>query len=84
MDREDFNSSNESPISTSMIHNIASDGKSDPFETCVLNRVIHNDEGLRNLPDLVDVVFSCASGAGRGLSLALLALAVARRTVWKL
>ena len=34
--------------------------------------------------ELVDVVFSCASGAGRGLFLASLALAVARQTVRKL
>ena len=32
-DREDFNSSNESTISTSLIHNIASDGKSEQVVT---------------------------------------------------
>ena len=50
-DREDFSSSKESTISTSLIHNIASDGKSEPFETCVLNRVFHtkNDAGVGNL-----------------------------------
>ena len=41
--REEFTSSKVSTISTSLIHNIASDGKSEPFETCVLNRVIGKD-----------------------------------------
>ena len=50
-DREDFSSSKESAISTSLIHNIAADGKSEPFETSVLNRVFHtkNDAGVGNL-----------------------------------
>ena len=38
-DREDFNSSNESTISTSLIHNIASDGKSEQVVTWFLNRI---------------------------------------------
>ena len=33
IDREDFNSSNESTISTSLIHNMASDGKSEQAVT---------------------------------------------------
>ena len=49
-DREDFSSSTESTISTSLIHNMAPDGKSEPLETCVLNLVFHtkNDDGLGN------------------------------------
>ena len=50
-DREDFNSSNESTISTSLIHNIASDGKSEQVVTWFLNRIFHtkNDCGVGNL-----------------------------------
>ena len=50
-DREDFSSSKESTISTSVIHNKASAGKSEPLETCVMNLVFHtkNDCGLGNL-----------------------------------
>ena len=53
-DREDFSSSKESTISTSLIHNIASDGKSEPLETCVLNLVFHtkNDDGMREPVEL--------------------------------
>ena len=38
-DREDLNSSNESTISTSSIHNIASDGKSQQVVTSFLNLI---------------------------------------------
>ena len=38
-DRDDFNSSIESTISTSLIHNIATDGKSEQIVTWFLNRV---------------------------------------------
>ena len=50
-DREDFNSSNESTITTSLIHNIVSDGKSEQVVTCFLNRIFHtkNDCGSGNL-----------------------------------
>ena len=50
-DREDFNSSNESTISTSLIHNIASDGESDQVGTWVLNLFFQhrNQEGVGNL-----------------------------------
>ena len=53
-DREDFNTSNESTISTSLIHNTASDGTSEPLETCVLNLVFQviNDCGPRQLVEL--------------------------------
>ena len=46
--REDFNSSDESTISTSLIHNIASDGKSEQVGTCFLNRNFQtkNDGGV--------------------------------------
>ena len=50
-DREDSNSSNESTISTSLIQNIASDGKSEQVVTCFLNRIFQtkNDCGSGNL-----------------------------------
>ena len=50
-DREDFNSSKKSTISTSLFHNIVSDGKSEQVVTCVLNRIFHtkNESGLENL-----------------------------------
>ena len=50
-DREDFNSFNESTSSTSLIHNIASDGKSEQVITWFLNRIFQtkNDWGLKNL-----------------------------------
>ena len=50
-DREDFNFSNEPSISTSLIHNMASDGKSEQVVTWILNRVLQtkNDWGLWNL-----------------------------------
>ena len=50
-DREDFNSSNGSTISTSLIHNIASDGNSEQVVTWFLNRILQtkNDCGLGNL-----------------------------------
>ena len=44
-DREDFNSSNESTISTSLIHNVASDGKSEQVATWFLNRIFHTKNG---------------------------------------
>ena len=54
-DREDFNSSNEPTISTSLIHNIASDGKSEQVVTWFLNRIFHtqNDCGLGNLSNCI-------------------------------
>ena len=47
-DREDFSPSKESTISTSVIHDMAADGKSEPFETCVLNRVFHTENDDRS------------------------------------
>ena len=41
-DRENFNSSNESTISTSLTHNIASDGKSEQVVTWFLSRIFQN------------------------------------------
>ena len=51
IDRENFTSSNESTISTSLIHNIASDGKSEQVVTWFLNLVFQheNDCGVGNL-----------------------------------
>ena len=50
-DREDFNSSIESTISASLIHNIASDGKSEQVVAWFLNRIFHtkNNCGVGNL-----------------------------------
>ena len=51
IDRDDFNSSTESTISTSLIHNIASEEKSEQELTCVLNFTFQdiNDDGVENL-----------------------------------
>ena len=44
-DRDDFNSSRESTISTSLIHNIASDGRSEQVVTWFLNLIFqHRNE----------------------------------------
>ena len=50
-DRDDFNSSNESTTSTSLLHDTASDGKSEQPVTWFLNRIFHtkNDCGVGNL-----------------------------------
>ena len=52
IDRDDFNSSTESTISTSLIHNIASEEKSEKELTWCLNLVFQHEnvEGLWNLP----------------------------------
>ena len=49
--RDDFNSSTESTITTSLIHNIESEGKSDQELTWVLNLIFQNidDDGVVNL-----------------------------------
>ena len=51
IDREDFNSSTESTISTFSIHNIASEGKSEQELTWVLNPIFQHEhvEGVVNL-----------------------------------
>ena len=52
VDDEDFKSSTESTISTSLIHNIASDGKWEQVATWFLNRTFQNqkyDCGFGNL-----------------------------------
>ena len=56
-DCEDYNSSNESTISTSLIHNIASDGKSEQVVTWLLNPIFQykNVKDVRNLS-------KCSSG----------------------
>ena len=45
-DRQDFNSSTESTISTSLIHNVASDGKSEQVVTWFLNLIFQHQERL--------------------------------------
>ena len=42
VDREDFSSSHESTISTSLIHNIASDGKSEQVVTWLSESYVSN------------------------------------------
>ena len=51
IDREDFNSSIESTISTSLIYNIASEGKSEQVVVWFLNLIFQpeNDDGVVNL-----------------------------------
>ena len=51
LDRQDFYSSNESTISTSLIHNKASNGKSEQVVTWFLNLIFQHKhvEGLGNL-----------------------------------
>ena len=51
IDRENLNYSTESTISTSLIHDMASEGKSEQAETCFLNLIFHhqNVEGVGNL-----------------------------------
>ena len=51
IDRDDLNSSTESTISTSLIHDIASEGKSEQELTWVLNLIFQheNDECVGNL-----------------------------------
>ena len=51
MDRKDFNSSNESTISTSLIHNMTSDKKSEQVVAWFLNRIFQhkNVESVGNL-----------------------------------
>ena len=62
-DREDFNSSNESSISTSLIHNIASDGKSEQViesrreqlrlqEELSMKEKVLGDTQIRNIHEL--------------------------------
>ena len=48
IDREDFGSSTESAISTSLIHNVASEGKSEKELSWVLNLIFQhtNDDGV--------------------------------------
>ena len=46
-DREDFNSSNESTISTSLIHKIAFDGKSEEVVTWLLNLIFQHKNDCR-------------------------------------
>ena len=50
-DHDDFNSSTESTISTSLIHNMASEGKSEQVVTWLLNLIFQhkNDWRVRNL-----------------------------------
>ena len=50
-DHEDFNSANESPISTSLIHNMASEGELEQALTRVLNLLFQQEkvEGVGNL-----------------------------------
>ena len=52
IDREDFNSSTESTISTSLIHSIASEGKSKQIVTWLLNLIFQHEnvECVGNLP----------------------------------
>ena len=53
IDREDFNSSTESTISTSLIHNITPEGKSEQELTLDLNLIfqyMNNDDGVGHLP----------------------------------
>ena len=62
-DREDFNSSNESTISTSLIHNIASDGKigtgSDLiFESCLPKQKMIVDLGICRIAAPIFAVFA--------------------------
>ena len=45
IDREDFYSSNDSTISTSLIHNTASDGKSEQVVTWFLNLIFQHENG---------------------------------------
>ena len=54
IDREDFKSSNESTISTSLIHNMASDGKSEQVVTWFLNFIFQhkNVEFVREFIEL--------------------------------
>ena len=62
IDRADFNSSTESFISTSLIHNIASDGKSEQVVTWFLNLIFQheNDCGVGNLSNCSsDICFLC-------------------------
>ena len=51
IDREDFNSSNQSTISTSLIHHRVSVQKSEQVVTWFLNLIFQNenDEGVGNL-----------------------------------
>ena len=50
IEREDLRSSTESTISTSLIHNIASEGKSEQELTWVLNLIFQyiTDDGVEN------------------------------------
>ena len=52
-DREDLNSSTESTISTSLIHHIASEGKSEQGVTWAFESYlpIQNEDGVANLPN---------------------------------
>ena len=53
IERGDFKSSTESTISTSLIHNIASEGKSEHELTWVWNLIFQHEnvEGVGNLPN---------------------------------
>ena len=67
---EDFNSSKVSTISTSLIHNMASDGKSEQVVTRFLNRIFHTktivDQGICRIAIpifAVSAVRPCSSAA---------------------
>ena len=53
-DRDDFNSSIESTISTSLIHDIASEGKSEQIVTWFLN-LIFQHENVEGVGDFVEI-----------------------------
>ena len=66
-EREDCNSSKESTISTSLIHNKASDGKSEQVVTGFLNRIFHaeNDCGEGNLSNCIsEICCDCCPNHG--------------------
>ena len=80
IDREDFNSSNESTISTSLIHNIAWDGKSEQVVTWFLNLIFHtkNDRGAGNLSNCSSDIccLSCPTKEFCGKSIGIVELIV--------